>query len=166
MIDVDTPKSNYANLLQMLKDYKWRKNTSRTKLGGYRGSNMRQAQYSTNVGYIKRMYVKGRPIEKGVYMKNNNDEIYNECKRLFPDFDFNGVMINKNFKCPPHKDNNNKGLSLCMGLGDYELGQLVVEGEAIDIKYKPHIFHGGLQEHYVNEWTGGDRYSIVLFTVQ
>jgi len=163
MTEKDTQKSNYENLHQLLREYKWRRNTKRTKLGGYRGSNMRQAQYSTNVGYVRRLYVKGRPIEKGVYMKKNNDEIYNECKRLFPDFLFDGVMINKNFKCPPHIDKNNRGLSLCIGLGDYEGGELVIEGKPTDIKYDPVIFNGGQEEHYVNDWTNGDRYSIVLF---
>jgi hypothetical protein len=165
MTEKDTQKSNYENLHQLLREYKWRRNTKRTKLGGYRGSNMRQAQYSTNVGYVRRLYVKGRPIEKGVYMKKNNDEIYNECKRLFPDFLFDGVMINKNFKCPPHIDKNNKGLSLCIGLGDYEGGELVIEGKPTDIKYDPVIFNGGQEEHYVNDWTNGDRYSIVLFNL-
>ena len=126
---------------------------------------MRELQYSTNVGYVRRMYKKGRPIEKGVAMKANNDEIFNECKRLFPDFDFNGVMLNRNFKCPPHKDKNNINDSLIIGLGDYEQGELVVENVPHDIRYKPLIFNGSKNEHYVNDWTNGDRYSVVLFTL-
>ena len=149
----------------MLINYKWKKNSRRTKLGGYRGSNMRQNEFSINVGYIRRMYVKGRPLEKGVNMKKNNEEIFNECKRLFPDFEFNGVMINKNFKCPPHKDKNNINDSLIIGLGDYDGGELVVENEPHDIRYKPMIFNASVKEHYVNEWSNGDRYSIVLFSL-
>src|SRR5210317_301357 len=163
MTEMDMQKSNYENLHQMLKQYKWKRNGRKTKLGGYRAGNMRENQYILNVGYIRRMEVTGRQIEKGVCMKKNNDEIYNECKRLFPDFVFDGVMINKNFKCPPHKDKNNKGLSLCVGLGDYEGGELVIEKKITDIKYSPVIFNGGQEEHYVNDWTNGDRYSIVLF---
>lgn len=147
----------------MLINYKWKKNVRQTKLGGYRGGRMRELQYSTNVGYVRLMYVKGRPIVKGVSMEKNNDEIYNECKRLFPDFNFDGVMINKNFKCPPHKDKNNKNDSLIIGLGDYENGELVVENESHDIRYKPLIFNGSKKEHYVNDWTNGDRFSVVLF---
>jgi hypothetical protein len=160
---MDTKKSNYETLHQMLINYDWKKN--RNKKCGYKGGNMRENQFSTNIGYIRRFYVKGRPIEKGRFMKANNDEIYNECKRLHPDFDFNGVMINKNFKCPPHKDKNNKNNSLIVGLGDYQNGELVVENEPIDIHNKPYIFNGSQKEHYVNEWTGGDRYSVVLFTL-
>jgi len=149
----------------MLINYKWKKNSRRTKLGGYRGSNMRQNEFSVNVGYIRRMYVKGRPLEKGVNMKKNNEDIFNECKRLFPDFEFNGVMINKNFKCPPHKDKNNINDSLIIGLGDYDGGELVVDNEPHDIRYKPMIFNASVKEHYVNEWSNGDRYSIVLFSL-
>ena len=147
----------------MLINYKWKKNVRQTKLGGYRGGNMRELQYSTNVGYVRLMYVKGRPIVKGVSMKKNNDEIYNECKRLFPDFNFDGVMINRNFKCPRHKDKNNSNDSLIIGLGDYENGELVVENVSHDIRYKPLIFNGSKNEHYVNDWTNGDRFSVVLF---
>ena len=149
----------------MLINYKWKKNSKRTKLGGYRGSNMRQNEFSVNVGYIRRMYVKGQPIEKGVNMKFNNEEIFNECKRLFPDFEFNGLMINKNFKCPPHKDKKNSRESLIIGLGNYDGGELVVENEPHDIRYKPMIFNASVKEHYVNEWSNGDRYSIVLFSL-
>jgi hypothetical protein len=160
---MDTKKLDYSILLSLLENYNWKKNPIKTRPTGYKGGRIREDQYSVNVGYVRRIFVKGLPIMKGQFMKKNNDEIYNECKRLFPDFIFDGVMINKNFKCPPHKDKNNNGDSMIIGLGNYENGELVVENEPIDIKYEPYIFNGSKKEHYVNDWINGDRYSVVLF---
>jgi hypothetical protein len=104
-------------------------------------------------------------------MMRDEFKMYNECKRLFPDFQFESIQINKNFQCPRHKDGKNVGNSLLMGLGDYTGGEsgvcgLTSEGidELYDIRYKPIIFDGSKYEHWVEPYTG-DRYSIVLFNI-
>ncbi len=145
----------FENIERMLKEYDWKPNKhSKT-------SNMRKGQYSVNVGKTSHWMKPGKPILPSVAMIKNKAEIYNECKRLFPEHEFDCVMINKNFKCPPHYDANNIGDSIIFGVGDYNGGECVIDGVAHCILYSPVIFNGAEQEHYVNDWTG-DRYSVVL----
>jgi len=66
-------------------------------------------------------------------------------------------MINKNFKCPPHKDKNNIGDSIILGLGDYNGGDLVVEGEGHCLLYSPFVFNGSQQRtHWFYERVRGE----------
>ena len=78
-------------------------------------------------------------------------------------FDCTSFQINHNFKCLPHKDKNNIGKSLIIGFGNYTGGNLIVNNESYDINYKPLIFDGCENEHYVDEFQG-ERYTIILFT--
>lgn len=152
----ETDIQRYDYLLTLLREYNWKPQKS------CRNANMRMNQYSANVGYTRTWFKKGLPIVKSSLMKKNKDVIYNECARLFPERVFDGLMINKNFKCPPHKDKNNKGDSLIIGLGDYTGGDLYIDGVPHDIRYKPTIFNGAEMEHYVDDFEG-ERYSVVLF---
>jgi hypothetical protein len=52
---------------------------------------------------------------------------------------------------------------LIVGLGTYAGGELVVEGEKKDIRYKPVEFDGWNQRHWTMPFTG-ERYSLVWFT--
>lgn len=128
-------------------------------------ANFRKGHQTINVGYTQRVLTRANKVVPSNAMLANNSEIYNECKNVFPDFEFNAVQINKNFKCDPHYDNKNSGISLVMGLGDYTGGELVIEGEENDIRYKPIVFNGSTKQHWVNSFEG-DRYSIVLFNLK
>ena len=150
---------DYSNLLELLQNYKFKKQTHP------KVANFRKGHQTTNVGYTQRILTRANKVVPSLAMLENKSEIYNECKKLFTDFEFNAVQINKNFKCEPHYDNKNVGTALVMGLGDYEGGKLVVEGTAHDIRYKPIIFNGSTNLHHVEEFTG-DRYSIVLFNLK
>lgn len=94
-------------------------------------------------------------------------EFYNDLKNLMkakdPNFKFSTITLNKNFKCQPHKDGNNVGYSYIIGLGDYENGELNVEGKKIDINKKFYKFNGSQKEHWVEDWKNGDRYTIVYY---
>jgi len=81
-----------------------------------------------------------------------------------PDFDFNAGYINKNVQMIPHKDKNNVDTSVIFGVGDYTGGDLVVEGEKYDIKYKLLEFDGKRMEHWVDFFTG-DRFSIIIYKI-
>ncbi len=142
-------------LEKMLIEYNWKPN-KHTKT-----TNMRKGQYSINVGKTCHWSKKNKPILPSVAMRENKQEIYNECRRLFPEKNFDCVMINKNFQCPAHRDRNNIGDSIIVGLGDYNGGDLVVEGEPHCILYSPLIFNGSEKEHWVDNFTG-DRYTVVL----
>ena len=145
----------FEPLEEMLLNFNWKVNTkSKT-------TKMRKGQFSLNVGKTCHWMKEGKPILPSHEMIRNKAEIYNECKRLFPEHDFDCVMINKNFKCPAHKDKNNIGESIIIGFGDYVGGDLVVDGVPHCIYYTPLYFDGNKKEHYVNDFIG-DRYSIVL----
>jgi len=143
-------------LEKMLIEYPWKPN-KHTKT-----TNMRKGQYSINVGKTCHWMKPEKPILPSVCMKENKHEIYNECARLFPEHEFDCVMINKNFQCPPHKDKNNIGDSIIVGLGSYNGGDIVVEGVSHCLLYSPLVFNGHEKEHWVQPWTDGDRYTVVL----
>ena len=128
----------FDELERLLIAHDWKPNAGHSTTG------FRKKQFSTSVGYTCHWAKPGRPILPSASMLKN-PSIYNECRRLFPDFDFESVIINKNLLCPPHKDTNNIGDSLIIGLGD-----------------SPLIFNGSKLTHYTDEFEG-DRYSVILF---
>lgn len=156
----------YETLLLMLQQHKW---TRQPKSGCV--AKFRKKQQTCNIGYTVKFNEPGQPIAPSAHMMRDEFKMYNECKRLFPDFQFESIQINKNFQCPRHKDGKNVGKSLLMGLGDYTGGETGVCGlksegieELYDIRYKPIIFDGSKHEHWVEPYEG-DRYSIVLFNL-
>lgn len=83
------------------------------------------------------------------------------------DFEWNQVVINKNFEIIRHKDSNNVGESYIIGLGDYTGGELCVEQNEnekliIDIKNYPYTFNGSEKYHFVLPFEG-DRYTLVFY---
>lgn len=82
-------------------------------------------------------------------------------RRIVP-FRFTTVMVNYNYKTKTHIDKNNIGDSVIVGLGDYKGGDLLVEGKAYNIKYRPLQFNGAELEHGTAPYTG-NRYSLVFF---
>lgn len=81
-------------------------------------------------------------------------------------FNFDQVVINKDFKITRHLDAKNVGESIIIGLGDYQGGELIVEREdsieKIDIKNKFYKFNGSKYYHYVEDFVG-TRYSLVFY---
>ena len=75
--------------------------------------------------------------------------------------------MNKNFKCPPHKDSKNIGESVLCCFGDFTGGETVVDYESKTRTYNslngPVRFNGSLYKHWVLPYTG-TRYSLVFFT--
>ena len=128
---------DYTELYRLILAYEWKKKGH--AWDGNRQGAWRKNNLSVNVGMV-RLFRKGAPIVVGKKMKANKSAIYNECKRLYPDHIFTGVMVNKNFKCPPHKDNGNEGPVVIIGLGDYVGGELVADGVEYDIHNNHLIF--------------------------
>ena len=76
------------------------------------------------------------------------------------------IAVNRHAKFRPHVDSGagaGQSRSLIVGLGDYVGGELVVEGEAEDIRYRPLEFNGWTQRHWTRPFKG-ERYSLVWFT--
>ena len=76
------------------------------------------------------------------------------------------IAINRNAAFRPHTDSGagaGQSTSLIVGLGHYNGGELVVEGEKKDIRYSPIEFDGWKQRHWTLPFSG-ERYSLVWFT--
>ena len=153
----------YQALLEALKEYKFR---IISKEANKSYSKMRRDVCSNNVGYSIYLAEEGQPCKPSACMKKNKSKIYECCRDIWGNyFDFDSgvlIQINKNFKCPPHKDRANQGESLIMGLGDYIGGDLHVDGRgSLPIRYNPTFFNGSKHEHYVENFIG-ERWSVVI----
>ena len=76
------------------------------------------------------------------------------------------IAINRNAQFRPHTDSGagaGQSTSLIVALGSFVGGELVVEGEKKDIRYKAIEFNGWTQRHWTMPFKG-ERYSLVWFT--
>ena len=97
-------------------------------------------------------------------------EIFDEFRDChFKDFKFNSVMINKNLQTKKHRDAQNVGESIMVGLGDYSEGYLNIEQD--DGSFKPHKtwhnlikFNGSKYEHYTSQFEG-ERFTLVFYNI-
>jgi len=85
-----------------------------------------------------------------------------------PDFDFTGIMLNKNCVAKPHRDKNNIGNSIIVGLGDYTGGELCIVDEDEDIIYeadinKKFLEFDGKMIHYNKPIKSGTKWTIIYF---
>jgi hypothetical protein len=78
------------------------------------------------------------------------------------------IAINRNAQFKLHRDSgigSGQSLSAIVALGDYVGGEIGVEYDVFDIRYKPLEFDGWSQRHYTLPFQG-ERYSLVWFTPQ
>ena len=85
----------------------------------------------------------------------------------FPNFNFSGVQINRNYALGPHRDANNVGESVLVSCGDYTGGLTCIEmddGEVVkfDARLRPVVFNGSKYKHWVEKFSG-TRFSAVFF---
>lgn len=76
------------------------------------------------------------------------------------------IAINRHAQFTPHTDSGSgagQSQSLIVGLGQFTGGELVVEGEVHDVRYKPLEFSGWTQRHWTLPFKG-ERFSLVWFT--
>ena len=74
--------------------------------------------------------------------------------------------VNRNAQFTPHVDSGRgagQSLSMICGLGDYNGGELMIEGEPADIRYRAKEVDGWKQRHWTAPFVG-ERYSLVWFT--
>lgn len=112
----------------------------------------------------RRCYGLGRSRNNKRYPKHYKEMLI-LAEYINPDFKWTTIVINDNYKSLPHKDKNNDGISIIIGFGDYEGGELNVEGTKHNIRYKPFVMDASTQLHSTEDWTGS-RYSIVLFKIK
>jgi len=96
-------------------------------------------------------------------------EIFEEFMQEYTEFDFNQVVINRDFKITKHLDASNVGESMIIGLGDYDGGELNIERKGgidkVDIKHKFYKFNGSEEPHWVSDFKGR-RYSLVFYSIK
>lgn len=135
--------------------------TGKKKVANYVGIRCESATFGLTRQYFK----KNPPIEERLPNKLY-PQLYENLKYIanyfFPDFKYNTITLNHNFKCKPHKDGKNRGSSMIIGFGNYLDGELNIEGIKHDIRYKPLEFDGSKKEHWVEDWEG-DRWTAVYF---
>jgi len=79
------------------------------------------------------------------------------------DYDYSSIHLNHNVVCPKHKDSKNASFTLLISFGDYEGGNIVVEGKEFDARHTPIIFNGAYLEHWNTPLISGDKYSLVFY---
>lgn len=120
---------------------------------------------SITFGQTKSYFMLNAPIQDrqaNALYRNVYEELKKLAKCLFPEFKYNNITLNHNFKCKPHIDSKNVGESIIIGFGEYENGELNVEGEKHNIRYKPFKFNGAEHEHWVEDFNG-NRWTAVYF---
>lgn len=106
--------------------------------------------------------------KKGVLTKftQSHPELYQQVQALarkYIPFAVKHFMLNKNYQTQPHRDSKNVGESIIFSFGDYEGGDLIIEGR----KRKTHLnmvrMNGSTQTHWNLPITKGTRYSLIFF---
>lgn len=104
----------------------------------------------------------------GLHLSKNSEKypvLYEKLNLLgkLLGIEYTSVLVNKNWECKPHKDNNKKNsLNVIFGFGDYIGGNLNHNGISYDIKDRFLIFDG-FKSHYVEPFQN-NRYTITFFT--
>jgi len=78
-------------------------------------------------------------------------------------YDYSSVHLNHNVVCPKHKDSKNASFTLLISFGDYEGGNIVVEGKEYDARHTPIIFNGAYLTHWNTPLVSGNKYSLVFY---
>tara|TARA_R110000803_G_scaffold160071_2_gene224070 strand:- start:1470 stop:2012 length:543 start_codon:yes stop_codon:yes gene_type:complete len=170
----------YFETLEILENHKIKKTQNRsnvtgisklTQWGNKKNTNLYDKvgfpMESQNFGMVMKRFSTENPFQEG---SNNKKypKVYSHLKKLIniidPEFQYNAITLNHNFKCLAHFDKANKSPSIIIALGDFTGGELVVEGCPIDIHWNPLIMNGSTCKHWTNEFVG-DRYTIIYYNI-
>lgn len=145
-----------ATITKLLDDLKWRLNYDRPNVSDH-------GCRSVNMGLCHPRFKKGIHLTA---LSQREPILHRHLCQLIkehdPIFKWTTITINKNLQTKPHTDSHNVGKSWIIGLGDYQGGELVIDGVEHDIKEKWLQFDGTI-EHYTKPFIG-TRYSLVFFT--
>lgn len=157
-----------AKLLNYLQDFKFpltRCNRARKSLTD------KTSAPTLTFGVVHKMFTKDISLSAPCLKYPELYQMLQEYGReLNPNFRFGLITLNKNFKCKPHFDRKNKGVTMIKSLGDYTDGLLCVKGidgtvKKVDLRHEPYYFYGAETEHWVDDFQG-TRYTIVYYTGQ
>jgi hypothetical protein len=108
------------------------------------------------------MYGYGSQCYKRPYLYKLILDFVREYSQQIPPF--NSIQLNQNYACQPHRDRGNVGSSTVVAFGDYTGGELVMGGEAIDVRNRFITADFSAIIHSVNPILMGNRFSMVFFT--
>lgn len=85
-----------------------------------------------------------------------------------PGWEYTAITLNKNVRAKKHRDGNNVGRSVIVGIGDYTGGDLRVwnlagtEHADLDLRDRPAMFNGALRAHETQPFDG-ERWTIIYY---
>jgi hypothetical protein len=132
---------------------------------------------SARIGNVGRTMTLGYGDTRRGYKEFSTNKRFAAAFKLLVEFgnavvpvgwDYNTITLNKGVLAKKHKDSQNLGRSVLIGLGDYEGGQIRVwdrhDENPVDYetKMQPAMFNGGLQYHETQPFTG-ERFTIIYY---
>lgn len=131
---------------------------------GIRGNN--RPKKSTGTGRsVAYGFVRRRSYPPGVSNENKKwPQLWSLLKQYGETIglSWDTVQVNIDCVCGKHRDVGNFGDSYLLSGGDYQGGELVIEGTEYDCKYAPIVFNGSEREHWNKPMTGR-KWSIIFF---
>ena len=174
----------YDQMAWVLEEVKWVRNHNRRNVSPDGGP-----VDSFTLGAQKN-YCKGLMLSTQTHCNKLTTRLLNAAMRaMFPECTWTSIQCNRGYTAKVHRDRGNTGLSIAVGLGEYDGGELCVEhaggstsyivppgtrsddaedGEVLrcnelSIRKAPKQFDGH-SRHFVNNITSGLRYSLIYFT--
>ena len=165
-------------LLKELQRISWTKNTARPNVSGIDAEKTKEYNDRGDPRHIGKPclsytfgYIRPRRAKLGTLELTKISERYavlyellkEYIKEVAPDFEYTSITANKNIVCEKHTDKYNQKPSLAIGLGEYTGGNLIINGDVNDIRYKPLVFHG--KEEHWNDAFEGERFSLIYYSL-
>lgn len=135
-----------------------------------------------NLRWPARNERQGLSSERYLVLQSNvsSDRFYGHlreiCRKLMnwadPRYTYSGLAITKNFVASPHIDHRDQTFQYALSFGDFGPGgELCVEGTRDDGRCIVNVITtrnriarvDGRNVHFVREWEGGDRYSMIFY---
>jgi hypothetical protein len=159
MIKVYETENHYDKLYEMFKKVKLYMKKKGERSNRYDFPDHRSAVF----GMVKPRFKSQKELS---YYSRKHPDVYEEILRIgkiICPFEFTSIQVNHNLVCTPHKDKHNTTRSILVSFGEYEGGEIVIEGTKYNAYHTPIEFDGKEMEHYNTE-IKGNKYSLVYFS--
>ena len=108
------------------------------------------------------MYGKTKWLKEPLQSESLTEGVVWEAARAtLPDFPFTHIQLNKNLVCTPHRDGKNQGESRILFLGDFEGGELCLEGGGVHKETNVWFSFDPQELHWNQPITAGTKWALV-----
>ena len=108
------------------------------------------------------LYGKSRWLKAPLESENiTSGPVMEAARATLPGFEFSHIQLNKNLMCTPHRDGMNRGESRILFLGDFEGGELCLEGSGVHKETGVWFSFDPQELHWNNAITGGTKWALV-----